>query len=87
MPILTIFYFLKSDCEQFFIYGDRPFINLAIPLELHTGGIKWSCNYCQFNHQNQFHEIFSNEQHGGMNQGRQYKYFLHDMKTLRVFIK
>ncbi len=61
---------LKSDFEQFYIYNDKPFINWAIPLEFHTGGIKWRCEYCQFNHQNQFRETFSNEQHGGMNQGR-----------------
>ena len=76
---------LKSDYEQYYIYSDRPFINWAIPIEFHTSGIKWHCDYCQFNHQNQFRETFSNEQHGGMNQGRQYKHIFHDTRTLRVF--
>lgn len=74
---------LKSDYELYCIYNDRPFINWAIPLEFHTSGIKWYCNYCQFNYQNQFRETF--EQYGGMNQGRVYRHIFHDTRTLRVF--
>ena len=78
-------FLLKSGYEQYLIYSDRAFTNWAIPIELHTSGIKWRCNYCQFNYQNQFLETFSNERHGGMNQGRQYRHILHDTRTLRVF--